>query len=80
MTDQRAQVNVTLTGTPEQIRMGYRTLLDSLDDMTDIYSSDAPTWGCHMAFDLDEDWRKPHNRDKVQAFLTADLDGFMARG
>lgn len=75
---QRAQVNVTLNGTPEQIRLAYRTLLDSLDDMTDIYA-DAPEWGCHMTFDLDEDWRKPKKPGKVQAFLMEDIDGFMPR-
>lgn len=77
-TTQRAQILVTLEGTPEQIRIGYRSVLDSLDDMTDI-DPDTATWGCHIVFDLDEDWRKPHNPAKVQAFLNQNIDGYIDR-
>lgn len=72
---QRAQVNIGLKGTPEQIRMAYRHLLDTLDDITDIYRADYPEWSCHMIFDLDEDHRKPRDRRKDQEFLMADVEG-----
>ena len=77
---QRAQVNVTLNGTPEQIRLAYRSILDSLDDMTDIYGDQAaPTWGCHMHFP-DDSWERPPNMAKRNRFLNEDIDGFMPRG
>lgn len=79
MKQQRASVSIDMEGTPEQIRMAYRQILDAMDDMTDIPTIDSPTWACSMAFDLDEDWRKPHNPAKVKAFLNADLDGYLPR-
>lgn len=77
--NQRAQVNVTLSGTPEQIRMAYRSILDSLDDMTDIYKGDCAAWGCHIHFP-DDSWKRPPNQQKRQAFLNEDIDGFLPRG
>lgn len=77
--EQRAQVNVTLKGTPEQIRMAYRSILDSLDDMTDIYKRQGTaTWACHIHYP-DDSWRRPPNQAKRDAFLTEDLEGFLPR-
>jgi hypothetical protein len=76
---QRAQVTITLEGTPEQIRRTYRNVLDCLDDVSDIYKNDAPTSGCYMTFDLDEDWRKPADPAKVRAFLLEGIHGCIPR-
>lgn len=77
---QRAQVNVTLNGTPEQIRTAYQTICDVLTDGTDIDSLSFPEWSCHMAFDLDEDWRKPADRAEQAEFLNVGLEDYGTLG
>jgi hypothetical protein len=77
--NQRAQVNVTLEGTPDEIRLAYRSILDGLDDMTDIYRNrGTATWGCHIHFP-DDSWKRPPNQQRRNAFLTEDIDGFLPR-
>ena len=77
--EQRAQVNVTLKGTPDEIRLAYRSILDSLDDMTDIYKRQGTaTWGCHIHYP-DDSHRRPPNAAKRTAFLMEDIDGFIDR-
>lgn len=76
---ERASITVTLYGTPEQNRDAYRQVLDCLDDLTDITKGDFPVWSCHMASDLDRDWRDAWDPDEERSFLTEDMEGFIER-
>ena len=75
-----ADIVVTLKGSPEQIRLAYRTVLDSLDDMTDIYhrQGHSPHWNCTICH-TDDNYKRPPNQEKRRKFLMAEMDGFIDR-